>query len=277
MPAASPRGHNPTSSHGHDPASPPGYDLTSPRKFLMSEALHEISGITFIRPNDDTLYAIEDEDGKLFYFKPGSGKLAYAKFGKHGDYEDVTVVDGNYLVVLRSDGSLFSFPADEIRRGGKIKHVDESLNVLPPGEYEGLYGDGGPDVYALCKNCKQDDQRDEVSVYKLNHRKDCHFAVTSHFTVDVSHINLPEEQRKKKFHPSCLARHPITREWYIISSVNKVLLILDDHWKLKSAYSLKPLLFKQPEGLAFDSKGNMYVSNEGGQGIANVLYFPYKP
>jgi len=48
-------------------------------------------------------------------------------------------------------------------------------------------------------------------------------------------------------------------------------------WKLKKTYQLDPILFKQPEGLAFDSKGNMYISNEGHGGNANVLLFNYKP
>jgi hypothetical protein len=256
--------------------SPSGYDLASPQKFIMSDALHEISGITFIRPNNDSLYAIEDEDGKLFYFRPGGAKPQYKKFGKHGDYEDVTVLGGNTgnsFVVLRSDGSLYVFPTNFIQHDKQ--DVEEYPNILPAGEYEGLYGDDDNSLYALCKNCKEDDQRDGVSVFRLQRNGKGHLKVIDHFTVDVSGINLPKEQRKGKFHPACLARHPITREWYIISSVNKVLLVLDNQWKLKAAYSLKPSLFKQPEGLAFDSKGNMYVSNEGGDGNANVLLFKY--
>jgi len=256
-------------------ASPPGYDLKNPQKFIMSESLHEISGIVFLPGKDDSLYAIEDEDGRLYYFKPGEGK-GYTKFGKRGDYEDVAVTDGGRtFVVLRSDGSLYVFPVGDIRGGEKLTNVDEYPNILPEGEYEGLYGDADGTLYALCKNCKQDDQKDEVSVYKLLRGKDGRFGVTSHFSVNVSNINLPKEQRRGKFRPSCLARHPITHEWYIVSSVNKILLVLDEQWKMKSAYSLKPSLFKQPEGLAFDKNGNMYISNEGGDGDANVLLFKY--
>jgi len=261
---------------GSSVASPPGYDLKNPQKFIMGEALHEISGIVFLPGKDDSLYAIEDEDGRLYYFKAGESKTAYTKFGKRGDYEDVTVIDGGRtFVVLRSDGSLYVFPAGDIRRGEKLTNVQEYPNILPEGEYEGLYGDADGTLYALCKNCKQDDQKDEVSVYKLLHGKDGRLSVTSHFTVDISNIDLPKEQRRGKFRPSCLARHPITHEWYVISSVNKVLLVLNEQWKLKAAISLKPSLFKQPEGLAFDSRGNMYISNEGGDGDANVLLFKY--
>ncbi|HEY4208137.1 MAG TPA: hypothetical protein VGM31_15035, partial [Puia sp.] len=119
--------------------SPPGYDLGAPQKFIMSESLHEISGITFVRPNNDSLYAIEDEDGKLFYFRPGGDKPAYKKFGKKGDYEDVTVLGGSSFVVLRSDGSLYVFPANFVH--DDKQEVEEYPNILPAGEYEGLYGD----------------------------------------------------------------------------------------------------------------------------------------
>ena len=54
-------------------------------------------------------------------------------------------------------------------------------------------------------------------------------------------------------------------------------MVLDDHWKVKAMYDLDPALYKQPEGLAFDKQGNMFISNEGVQGNANVLYFVYKP
>jgi DNA-binding beta-propeller fold protein YncE len=138
-----------------------------------------------------------------------------------------------------------------------------------------LFGDDDGTLIALCKNCPDDDQRREVSGYVLERDKKNKLTITRHFKVDVSMLKLTSINRKVKFHPSCLARHPLTREWYIISSVNKILLVLDDQWKVKASYPLNPSLFKQPEGLAFDRKGNMYISNEGGQGNANVLLFRY--
>ena len=266
-----------------DPApvsSPPGYHLGSPQKFVMSESLREISGIVTLRGNGDTLYAIEDEEGKLFYFHPGDGKFTYKKFAKRGDYEDVTILNDKEFVVLRSDGSLFVFPLSLVS-DGNIDNVEKYENILPSGEYEGLFGDDNGKLIALCKSCPDDDQRDEVSAYVLERgHKDSpatgnSLTITGHFKVDVSLLKLTDINRKVKFHPSCIARHPLTREWYIISSVNKILLVLDDHWKMKAGYPLDPSLFRQPEGLAFDRKGNMLISNEGGDGNAHVLLFKY--
>jgi uncharacterized protein YjiK len=56
-----------------------------------------------------------------------------------------------------------------------------------------------------------------------------------------------------------------------------MLVVLDDKWKVKAGYPLDPSIFKQPEGLAFDREGNMYISNEGGQGNAHLLLFRYDP
>lgn len=254
--------------------SPRGYDLGSPKKTVLPESLHEISGITFLRADRDTLYAIEDETGRLFYFHLGDGRFRSWKFGKHGDYEDVTVLNHTEFAVLRSDGSLFVFPAGMVGSADN-KGVKVYEHILPKGEYEGLFGDGGKAI-ALCKNCPDDDQRDEVSGYVLQYDAKHVLRVTDHFLVEVP-VEKRKGHKKAKFHPSAIARNPVTREWYIISAVNKVLLVLDDQWKVKARYELNADLFKQPEGLAFDGKGNMYVSNEGVQGNANILYFGYRP
>lgn len=253
--------------------SPPGYDLDAPKKFTVGEILHEISGIVFYKGNPDTIYAIEDEAGRLFYFHPGTRQYPYWKFGKRGDYEDVTLL-GEEFVVLRSDGSLYVFPVDQPRKGGDEKVTGAYEHILPSGEYEGLYADGSR-LIALCKNCPDDDQRDEVSAYVLQYNDRHELAITDHILVAVKASEL--KSKKVRFHPSALARHPKTGEWYILSSVNKALVILDGQWKYKKTYELDPILFKQPEGLAFDRDGNMYVSNEGHGGVANVLSFSYKP
>jgi hypothetical protein len=246
--------------------SPHGYDLGSPKKTVLPEALHEISGICFLHKEQDTLYAIEDETGRLFHFHPGDTRYPSWKFGKRGDYEDLAVLNQNEFVVLRSDGTLFVFPAAMVGSADN-KGVKVYEHILPKGEYEGLYGNEGR-VVALCKNCTVDDKRNEVSGYVLQYDEKKELRVAGHFVVGTA---------KKKFHPSCLARHPLTKEWYIISSVNRALLVLDEQWRVKESYDLNPGLYKQPEGLAFDAKGNMYISNEGVQGNANVLFFAYRP
>lgn len=253
--------------------SPAGYDITKPEKFLMPQSLKEISGITFLKGNNDTIFAIEDEDGKLYFFSPGTEKTSYSKFGKKGDYEDVTVLNINTFAVLKSNGSLSLFPIAEIGKE-KIDSVQEYENILPKGEYEGLFA-ADSKLYALCKNCSGDKEENEVSIYMLEATVGAGLSVAGSIKIDLSMIQPEEGKGKMKFHPSCIAKNPVTQEWYIISSVNKMLLVLNAQWKIIAYFSLDPALFKQPEGLAFNAKGDMYISNEGGDGTANILLFKY--
>ena len=92
--------------------NPAGYDLTKPEKFLMPEVLNEISGINL---HNHSIYAIQDEEGKLFYLRAGDKSAGSSKFGKRGDYEDLAIVRGQ-VIILRSDGTLFGFPLTDARR-----------------------------------------------------------------------------------------------------------------------------------------------------------------
>jgi uncharacterized protein YjiK len=253
--------------------SPAGYDLTKPEKFVLNNALHEISGISFLKENSDNIFAIEDEDGKLFNFTFATGNTSKVKFGKKGDYEDVTVFNDSSFVVLKSDGSLFMFPAPAVGIE-KIDSVQEYKNILPEGEYEGLTAADGK-LFALCKNCPGDKGKKEVSIYTIQQDTAGLLNIAGSFKIDISMVQ--EKGEKQKFNPSAIARHPVTKQWFIISSVNKLLVVLDEQWKVKELYPIDPSLFNQPEGITFSNNGDLYISNEGGVGSATILLYKYHP
>jgi hypothetical protein len=254
--------------------SPAGYDFNKPGKIILNEALHEISGITFSKGNDTTLFAIEDEDGKLYAYTLANEKLSKLKFGKKGDYEDVTIFKDSIIAVLRSDGSILLFPLTEAGKE-KTDSVQDFKRILPVGEYEGLAASDSS-LYALCKDCPDNKASKVVSVLVLQMNAENHLQIIKTFPVDISMIQSTEAKGKIKFHPAALGKSPLTHEWFILSSVNKMLLILNEQWKVTSFVMLDPVLFKQPEGLAFNSKGDLYISNEGGTGTPGILLFRYQ-
>eukprot|EP01035_Chromulina_nebulosa_P052813 gene52813-72069_t len=136
-----------------------------------------------------------------------------------------------------------------------------------------MYGDGAADnLYVLCKNCADDNSKDNVTGYIL-HVGDTAF-IKSSFSIDVKEIKDIIGKVKRGFRPSGLARNPVTKEWFIISAVNQLLVVTDEQWKIKEAYHLNSNTFNQPEGIAFDTAGNMYISNEGDDLAAgNILKF----
>lgn len=253
------------------PLNPAGYDLNHPEKFIMPESLLEISGITFHKGNNDTIYAIQDEEGKVFRMALGVKKQWHSKFARQGDYEDVAIID-NKLVILQSNGTLYAFPfADAIYT--EVDSVQEWKRLLPAGEYESMYGDeASGNLYVLCKNCPLDNNKDMVTGYILSIANPT--APQRQFTIDVNSIKHITGKVKRGFRPSALAKNPVTDEWFIVSAVNQLLVVADSNWAIKAAYPLNGNTFNQPEGLAFDKAGNMYISNEGDDlSTGNVLKF----
>jgi len=59
---------------------------------------------------------------------------------------------------------------------------------------------------------------------------------------------------------------------YVISSVGKVMLVFDHTAKLKDIINFRRSIFVQPEGISFDSKGNLYISNEGKEGNGTIVF-----
>lgn len=256
--------------------SPQGYDLNNPVKYYMPESLKEISGIAFYHGRSDSLYAEEDEDGKVYYFHLGDKQISHSRFGKAGDYEDIAIL-GEQVILLRSDGVFFVFPFKEIRNRG-IQNVQKWNGILPSGEYEGLYADEKTNqLYALCKHCNDDNTTKSSSGYIFKLSPDGSVKQTGQFSINVRDIEALLGKKKIAFHPSAITKNQSKNEWYILSSVNKVLVVTDANWKVKAVYPIKPSLFVQPEGIAFDNQNNLYISNEGDKITPGTVFkFNYK-
>ena len=255
--------------------NPPHYDLSKPTVYKMPAVLEEISGIAFSKGNADTVFAEQDEEGKLFYFHLGDTEIKHKKFSKQGDYEDLAVCNGE-VIMLRSDGVFFSFPLNSIE-GKETVNTSGQTGLLPPGEYESLYADESTNtLYALCKKCADDKSSQSITGHLLSMNADGQLSLKNQFTIDEKALAAITGTKKFSLKPSALAKHPITHQWYILSSVNKMLVITDDQWKPVNVYPLSPALFTQPEGIAFDKTGNLYISNEKGAGTSGtILKFLY--
>ncbi|MFD0793639.1 SdiA-regulated domain-containing protein [Mucilaginibacter litoreus] len=254
--------------------SPAGYDLTKPQRFRMHEDLLEISGIAFNNGQPDTVYGIEDEDGRVYYSRLGDNEVKYTHFAKQGDYEDITLLN-NRIYALKSNGTIFSFSLNEVNRD-KPDNVTESKHILPKAEYEGMYADNqSGKIYVLCKNCGGKNKQELIGGYILQTVADS-LKQTGSFTINAKTPLTGTDKKSDTFRPSGLAKNPVDKQWYIISASNNMLVITDEKWNVKDTYKLKGARFLQPEGIAFDKDGNMYISNEGDElSNANILKFVY--
>jgi len=252
------------------------YDLANPVTYNMPQNLFEISGIVFHNGDPKEVFAIQDEDGDLFHLGLGAKESKFTKFGGKGDYEDVTIIK-NYFIVLKSNGELHTFPIAEVGKP-EAANVTKTKDLVPKAEYEGLAADEKNNmIYVLTKDSKPDSKAKASSIYGFKVADDASLTAAGEFSLSHKAIEKASESSKSRFRPSALAKNPKTNEWYILSSVNKMLVITDADFKVKTTHPLDPKLFNQPEGIAFDRDNNLYISNEGGSlSAGNILMFKLK-
>ncbi|WP_354355177.1 SdiA-regulated domain-containing protein [Pedobacter sp. UYP30] len=253
------------------------YDLSKPVKFNMAQTLFEISGIAFNKGDAKEIYAIQDEDGELFQFNLNDKTPKALKFGGHGDYEDLTIVN-NQVIVLKSNGELHQFPLSAIN-GAEVKDVKKIKDLVPKAEYEGIASiEKSKMVYILTKDSKADSKEKASTVYSFHLNGKNELEPKSIFKISHKEIEELDGSKKSRYRPSALVFNQKTEEWFVLSSVNKQLTVTDANFKVKATYKLNGNIFNQPEGIALDSNNNLYISNEGGKLAAgNILMFKYHP
>jgi uncharacterized protein YjiK len=251
-------------------ASPEGYNLAEPKKIFLTESLDEISGIVYL--NDTTIIAENDEEGKIFAVNPSKSKTTPSwMFGKNGDFEDIAYA-GKEWYVLRSDGNLYLLQ-NTFTDSCTHQKIESPFRES---EFEGLYyDDSRKSLMMVCKSCSMDNDKKEVSVFAFNTETKTWNANPA-FQLDVKDISAKSGKEKLHFKPSAAAINPVDKNLYIISSVNKLLVVADINGVVKNAYTLPPGNFKQPEGISFAPSGDMYISNEAVEGTANILLFKYQ-
>ena len=79
-----------------------------------------------------------------------------------------------------------------------------------------------------------------------------------------------------KFNISAIAIHPISGNLYILNAADHALFVVNDKSKIIAIQLLDPVLFNKPEGLTFKPNGDMFITNEGQEGKANIVSLTYR-
>ncbi|MVZ66196.1 SdiA-regulated family protein [Sphingobacterium sp. DK4209] len=246
--------------------------LHADKTFVLPKQLNEISGISFLANDTEHIYAVQDESGIVYSYHLTSEKIVSEyEFAPAGDYEEITN-DGSYFYVLRSDGTIFSFPVD-------LKAAQAKVNVfegqLGKGEYESMsYDSDKKELYVLCKSCSQDKGKASVSGYTVQVQADGILTLGAPFEINLDAVNQLGGKALKSLKPSAIVKRSATKDWYVLSSVDKLLLILDASLKPKKLIRFDKKQFEQPEGITFDQSDRMFISSEKNKGD-NALLFQY--
>ena len=248
--------------------------ITIVNKWEMPKSLIEISGLSYL---DDLHFAcIQDELGKIFIYNIRSSSVEKEiSFGASGDYEELAVV-GETIWVLRSDGKLF-----EVNKMNTSKpSVNEySTQLTIKQDCEGLcYDKKNNRLLIAIKGAEPNtDNYKGIYAFDLSSKKMDQQPV---FKIDLQNKvfgNGSDKKKRNTINPSGISIHPANGDIYIIDGRNPQLLIIDAAGNIKKLYGLNSKDFSQPEGIAFNLAGDLFISNEGAKQPGNIVQVKIDP
>ncbi len=247
--------------------SPKGYELNKPLIVKLPVELDEISGIVYYE-KDDGVFAISDDRGSIFKIN-SSKDVSKWKFSHGGDFEDLALVDSSFFV-LQSNGDVYKV----VFENDSTLTETYKFDLAKKNEFESMYYDKQTNKLVLiCKDCKSDDKK---SLTTFSFDLATHTFSESSLLFQMKTVADMVKGKLKQIKPSAAALNPVNGMLYIVSSVNKILMVATPNGDIKEAYQLNPKYFKQPEGLTFKTNGDMIISNEfADTETATLLVFKY--
>lgn len=262
------------------------FDLAKPsRTHILPAELQEISALTDV--DEHTVACVQDEMAMIYLIDLRTGKIVRRiPFGPAGDMEGLTRVCQEYFA-LRSDGLMYRLSLLE-----GVAVVQDSMRLpLPDRDLEGLGFDERRGLVLISpKDFLKGDahQRDQRLIHAFDPvtRRLLPEPVLSLSLADITAqaeskgMQVPRRTTKEgrsvnalKLRFSSVAVDPITDRYYLLSAVDRTLLVLDRQGALVALEQLPPKLFPKPEGITFMPSGQMVISNEGKDGRPNLLVF----
>ncbi len=266
------------------------YDFSKPGlRMKLSPELDEISGIVFDARG--RLFAHNDEEGAIFELDPATGRIVsrffiYEKrwFGNDplmADFEDISIAKDVFYLVT-SSGVVYSFP--EGRDGERVEATRHETFLNDLYDVEGLCYD--PSTGALLLACKENPSG--LSVKELLFggkgtslgRKPVYSFSLETMSLErkprfmINGDSLKATGKGKPFKPSAIARHPGNGNFLVLSATARMLVETDRSGRVLAAVRLPKKDHPQPEGLAFSSGGDLFISNEGNGKRGLLLRYP---
>ena len=248
------------------------YDFKNPVQYKLHKKLREISGLACSR--DRKLFCHEDENGIIYQLDDSSGKIIN-KFNIdaptiHRDFEGLAIVrDTFYLIV--SSGELYEFTRPKISEASSYKIYQTGLAKY--NNVEGLCYD--PATNSLLLACKESSSNspDNRSIFSFD-LVEKKLILEPRFILSIK--ELEHRFKMKNFSPTAIEYNSKTNTYFILSSHVKAIIEITTDGKILNCIRLSGKLHKQPEGLTFNSDGNLIISDEGKHGNASLTIYKLK-
>jgi uncharacterized protein YjiK len=237
-------------------------------RWELPSMLREVSGIEYL--GNARFACIQDELGTIFIYNTASGKIEKEiPFSGPGDFEGIALA-GSTAYAVQSDGKIF-----EVQHYNEAKPVVKqyATSLTAKHNVEGFAYDKDNNRLLLAIKGEDPNSSTYKGVYAFDLRSK-QLATAPIVKIDLTDPifgEVKEKKRKNTFQPSEIEIHPVTKDLYILEGVNPKLLVMDAKGTKKKLYTMQRSDFPQAEGLAFTSNGDLFISNEGRDGVATIV------
>jgi uncharacterized protein YjiK len=267
------------------------YDYNKPSQtFKLPYELNEISGLS-LAPNAGELIAVIDELATIFFISKKDGKITKRiSFADTGDFEGVEFIEGDCFAV-KSNGKIY-----RIKHIGTPKQHVERLetDLKKVDNIEGLgYDPTSRQLFFAAKGQRDGEFSKKIYFFRLESlsRQGLILRGGVHLDIKLSDIQNFINNKVKynkirsdyegspsrfEFGPSGVAVQPKTGNIFVLSSINKMLIIFNRKGEIIEIEKLDKSIHRQPEGICFDEDGTLYISNEIKDSAAPLLHV-FKP
>ena len=248
--------------------------ITIVKKWNMPKELTEISGLSYI--DGQRFACVQDELGKIFIYNAASSSVEKEiSFGAAGDYEELAVI-GEAVWVLRADGKLFEVSNTNAAKPS-VKEYSTPLTMKQ--DPEGLCYDKKHNRLLIAIKGAEPGIENYKGIYAfdLNSKKMDQQPV---YKIDLQNKvfgNGSDTKKRNTVNPSGISIHPVSGDMYITDGRNPQLLIIDAGGNIKKLYALDSNDFAQPEGITFNSAGDLFIANEGAKQPGNIVQVRIEP
>ncbi|HRE42135.1 MAG TPA: SdiA-regulated domain-containing protein [Ignavibacteria bacterium] len=234
-------------------------------KIELPKILKEISGI--IITDDGRMFGHYDELGAVFEIDTENGEIKktfYLKDKPEKDFEDIAYANGLFYMVT-SKGDIYEFKEGNEQEEVDFTEYKTKLNTA--NDIEGITYDPETNSFIIaCKGMGTENVFDkEKGFFKFDLNTKT-LDMTPKFLINF-------ENFKKDFNPSGIRLNPATNTYFVISSTGNAIAELSKNGEVLGFKDLPGKVHSQPEGIAFDKEGNLYISNEGADGNGNFIKY----
>ena len=240
-------------------------------QWIMPPELREISGLALTARG--TVLTHDDNIGRVYEIDPRTGIMLKGfslEGGVRGDFEAITIA-GDDVYLLRSNGKIYKF-----KEGGDAEQVPYSIYDTGLGEeceFESMaYEADSSRLVLACKKFLRKNGPKALRIYRLPLPLGDRSTITA---LNVPIHDVIGSNKWKNFHPSDLNIDPFTKNYVIVASKEKGLIVVTPDGEVLRSEPL-PGDHRQPEGVAVTPDRILLVSDEANVKPAAITLYRWR-